>query len=94
MEIFLEKVLKITRESDSENEKVIKIQGLLSSRFLDQRVLRFESFDNKTYKNIYDLMTRYRNNYEETGWLDIEVKYEDEQRLERVCTKSKNSRQV
>ena len=83
------KVLKITRESDSENEKVIKIQGLLSSRFLDQRVLRFESFDNKTYKNIYDLMTRYRNNYEETGWLDIEVKYEDEQRLERVCTKSK-----
>lgn len=83
------KVLKITRESDSENEKVIKIQGLLSNRFFDQRVIRLKTFNDKTYKNIYNLMKEYAQNYEETGWLDIEVKYEDEQRLEKVCTKSK-----
>lgn len=86
--IIFGKILKITRDSNSEYEKVIKIQGKLSNRFFEQRVIvGTRKFTKQTHENIFDILKEYRESKEELGWLSIEPLYEDEERLKEVCTK-------
>lgn len=83
------KITDISKDSDSEYDKIIEIKGSLSPYLFTKRVIRGTlNFTGQTYKYIETLVKTYITDVATTDprYMNISVVFDDEERLKQVCS--------
>lgn len=83
------KITDISKDSDSEYDKVIEIKGSLSPYLFAKRVIRGTlNFTGQTYKYIETLVKTYITDMATTDprYMNISIVFDNEERLKQVCS--------
>lgn len=83
------KITDISKDSDSEYDKIIEIKGSLSPYLFTKRVIRGTiNFTGQTYKYIETLVKTYITNMATTDprYMNISIVFDNEERLQQVCS--------
>lgn len=83
------KITDISKDSDSEYDKVIEIKGSLSPYLFTKRVIRgILNFTGQTYKYIETLVKTYITDMATTDprYMNISIVFDNEERLKQVCS--------
>ena len=83
------KITDISKDSDSEYDKVIEIKGSLSPYLFTKRVIRGTlNFTGQTYKYIETLVKTYITDMATTDprYMNISIVFDNEERLKQVCS--------